>query len=294
MGKAKKSLAPYPDELCKHEQDSTRPMKLFLRPIFLAALVAVTAQLLLCSFATDTVRNSARSGTESSVNDSLVVAAFDTLSLKNEAAYLKDTICQNQFDRDKWNAAKKGLDYSETHPTEKNEKTITQTWSSRPSLFSGNVVKYIFVGIIILLLTFLLFITFSNKTSNKKIRRDKILVTIEDIEDIHHVPESELQRLLREALERQDYNEAIRIYYVFIIRELSEKKLISWKKEKTNREYLSELNTTIHHTVFREITLLFERVWYGDTHLEEHDYSTISPLFKTFAESIKLSPPREK
>jgi hypothetical protein len=242
----------------------------------------------------------ANTASDSARFDSIAVAQLrihrtDSVRELKQNAYLKETISQNKFDRDKWKAAKKDLDYSEEPPKKEKEKIETHTWSpSSPSIFSGSAVKFIFVGIILLLLAFLLFKIFSNRLSNKKVVTHKNIVSIEDIEDLHLVPESELERLLREALERKDFNEAIRIYYVFIIRELSEKELIGWKKEKTNRDYLAELRPTQHYALFKELTLLFERVWYGDVLLAEPDYTRISPRFKTFADSIKSGSGVEK
>ena len=55
------------------------------------------------------------------------------------------------------------------------------------------------------------------------------------------IPLTELQRLLKDALDQGDYRGAIRIYFIFILRALSKKKWIQWEKEKTNFSYLVEM-----------------------------------------------------
>ena len=272
-------------------------------------MVPAALVLILCSGITDQAKRAVTGGLHGkdsvALSDHQTDSAFaeilsdstaltDSVSEARTDTYLKEPFTVIKFDREKWKAAKKGIDYSDVDPPKKKKQTETFTWFSGSTLFSGDVVKFIFVTIVILLLAFLLFKIFSGRLSNKKVVNDKSIVSVEDIEDISLVPESELERLLKEALNRKDFNEAIRIYYVFIIRELSEKELIRWKKEKTNRDYVSELREMAHYGIFRELTLLFERVWYGDILLQEADYSRVGPRFKSFADTIKLSTPGEK
>jgi hypothetical protein len=210
---------------------------------------------------------------------------FDRLSLK-------------RFDRKEWQEARKSLQYNET-PPEKTKDVETKENQPNPlfsgqSLFSGAAFKYIFSGIAILLLAFILFRLIAGRLNNKSIKRGKVIVTVEDIEDISHVTEPELDRLLRLALESGNFREAVRIYYVSIIRRLSENELIRWQKDKTNREYLSELSHSSHYPLFREITLLFDRVWYGDIHLDESAYLRMSPRFKTLSDALKTERGGEK
>jgi len=205
--------------------------------------------------------------------------------------YLAEPVTITKFDRNKWNVAKKGLDYNEQPPP---KPLKWNPWFTGSSIFSGEAVKFVLFSIVILLLAFVLFKIFSGRLGNKRIRKDEHISNIEDIEDIAAVPESELDRLLREALERKDFKEAIRISYLFIIRSLSEQELIHWKKDKTNREYLTELNKSIYYNVFREVTAVFDRVWYGDIELGEIDYLRISPHFKNLGDLLKTNNTLEK
>jgi hypothetical protein len=121
--------------------------------------------------------------------------------------------------------------------------------------------------------------------SNRKFGNDKVF-TIEEIEERIH--ESDLDRLLREALQRGDFRLAVRIYYLAIIKELSLKDWIRWKKDKTNREYVNELIARKPElsTGFRDATFAFEKVWYGDLEIKEKEYNILSPRFRSFIENI--------
>jgi hypothetical protein len=109
--------------------------------------------------------------------------------------------------------------------------------------------------------------------------------SVDDFDD--HIPESELDRFLREALQRNDFRLAIRIYYLMVIKELSQRKLISWRKEKTNFDYLMELREANQYKGFRDVTLIFERIWYGERAMDEHHFGEASIRFKNFLSSLK-------
>ena len=57
----------------------------------------------------------------------------------------------------------------------------------------------------------------------------------------------------------------MRLYYLKLLKKLHEMEKIAWKKDKTNRDYLSELfDRDFHFQQMRGLTLSYESVWYGD------------------------------
>ena len=96
-----------------------------------------------------------------------------------------------------------------------------------------------------------------------------------------------MERFLRQALEKEDYGLAVRLYYLAILKELSLKKAIKWKKDKTNRDYQRELRQTKFAEAFSEVTYIFERAWYGRSQLRESDYKQIEPKFQRFIYALK-------
>ena len=231
---------------------------------------------------------------EQTAEDALNDDDDDDSTLYSNQHYLLEPLKKDSFNRADWNKAKKGLDYTEHQPKKIETKTEEYTPSTRGSFFSGTAFKFIFAGLVIGVLVFLLWKIFADRLGNRTFDNEQMLISVEDIEDITKVSESELERLLREAIEKEDYKEAVRIYYVSILLGLSERNMITWRKEKTNREYLMELSALAQYPVFRDLTLLFERIWYGDIELAETDYVRVEPLFKSFTDSIKLNKPFEK
>ena len=72
----------------------------------------------------------------------------------------------------------------------------------------------------------------------------------------------------------------MRLYYLAVLKELSLKELIKWKKDKTNGEYLRELAGSRLFGTVQEVTLIFERVWYGKTAVQEEDFLQMEAKFK--------------
>jgi hypothetical protein len=215
--------------------------------------------------------------------------------VRHKDNYLNEHVGENKFDREKWKKAIRNIDYTEkATPPKQEERESSKSFSSSPPLFTGPAFKYIFVGAVLLALMFLLFKLFTGRVGNKRVPSEKIISSLEDIEEISLVSESELERLLREALDRGDYKTAIRIYYVSSLRELAEKGIIQWKKEKTNCDYVLELGAASQYKVFKDLTLLFERIWYGDVILVKADYLQVEPLFKSFTDAVKSIPKLEK
>ncbi|MEW6470392.1 MAG: DUF4129 domain-containing protein [Bacteroidota bacterium] len=237
-----------------------------------------------------------------SVMDSLMeqMRAYEEENSMEEVeqdTYFERQIRLRKFDSTSWKNLTEGIDYNEqvVKPKEKKTSSSNRNFSnpfrSSDSWFgiessAGRVILFI---VIILLLAFVLYklITGNAFIRNTRIERVKTF-RIEDVEEA--IRESDLERFLREALESREYRLAIRIYYLMVIKELSEREWIRWRKEKTNHEYLSEMMDRKEFGSFRDVTRLFEYAWYGEMDVQEKQYAYISPQFKNFLDQLKNSP----
>jgi hypothetical protein len=70
------------------------------------------------------------------------------------------------------------------------------------------------------------------------------------------------------------------LYYLAIVKELSSANAIEWKKDKTNMAYIREMRKNVLFEPFKHTTSVFERVWYGDSVLQESDFNMIQPVFQ--------------
>lgn len=203
------------------------------------------------------------------------------------------------FDKEKWKESTDGLNYSgEPEPEEPIEwdeddsssssSSRSEPWFILPFLqgIGALAQTLLIIAIIVVLVVIIYAIIRSGLFENKKVKQyTGDAQTLEELEENIH--ESDLERALRLALEKQDYRLAIRIYYLIIIKELSIRNWIRWKRDKTNGEYVREMSERDEYQHFRNITIDFDRVWYGDMQVGEPEYQLLHPRFREFLDNLK-------
>ena len=178
----------------------------------------------------------------------LVVLCYSSLGLsaQNEDASTSQKTVRS-FDRDHWEKTVAGIDYSsDKSKAEKDkekrgknkgeaENKDTRASSSRSNFMNydglGFLAKLFLVIMGIVLLFFLIrsLAGLDNPRNRKLSDQDKDLeMAVEQAEE--NIPESDMDSLLRQAIEQGAYNLAIRLYFLNVLKELSQKGLIKWKK----------------------------------------------------------------
>lgn len=102
-------------------------------------------------------------------------------------------------------------------------------------------------------------------------------------ENIHTIDFTES---IEEAITQKNYRLAVRLYYLKALKELTDREMIDWRINKTNRSYVYELNSPTLRPDFEQITLQFEYAWYGDFPVDEAQFINIKNQFLTFSNSI--------
>ena len=103
------------------------------------------------------------------------------------------------------------------------------------------------------------------KTNSNKIH---MIETEEDISSMN------FDELIFSAMESRNYKLAIRYLFLKSLQQLSDKGFIELRNNKTNYQYLSEINNNQIANLFRRTTLRFEWVWYGDFPVDENIMKT--------------------
>ena len=160
-----------------------------------------------------------------------------------------------------------------------------------PPSFDGfaaflKILLWVVAGGIILFIIARLFLMVNIK-DNKKVEDiddpEKLLNHIE--ENLHKV---DVEGFLSKALAAGDYRLATRLYFLAIMKELSLKKMILWKKDKTNGRYLTEMyRHKAYYDRFRKITRVFEYAWYSERSFMQKDFEQVRPQFKDLLTSVK-------
>lgn len=191
-----------------------------------------------------------------------------------------------------WEELREGLDYGQledqSEPKDENEFVFNEEDAEPKWQFNRDLIGSIVLGfVIMLLLALLIYLILRHlKSADAKLEGfENMEYTLEEIDA--SLPESDLDRHLRLALERNDYRGAIRVYYILTLRKLDELGLIQWQIDKTNNAYLGELASHQHHPVFTRLTITYEVVWYGQARIDAAEFNRIQPDFESMLQQLK-------
>lgn len=79
-----------------------------------------------------------------------------------------------------------------------------------------------------------------------------------------------------------DFRSAVRYQFLFVLKKLSDKKLIAWNPEKTNKDYVAELKVPHLKDEFFQLSYIFDYVWYGEFSISEESYQKFKTQYQSF------------
>lgn len=159
-------------------------------------------------------------------------------------------------------------------------------------LFAGlnynNFWQYVFILIIAATATFVILKLLGiNMTALFSRRSADVDLPYETIhEDVRIM---DFDKLIADAIESKNYRLAVRLFYLKTLKELNNRSLITWKPEKTNHNYITELSAVHLKEGFQQMTHQFEFVWYGEFDLAENDFNSIRHSYQSFHQQINRS-----
>lgn len=96
----------------------------------------------------------------------------------------------------------------------------------------------------------------------------------------------QLEQLLKHAITKRQYGQAVRYLYQNSLLLLRNDELIQWKADKTNHEYLNELGDHPVSAPFDRLTYIYEYVDYGDFQINERQFKVIYEVFNDFKQKL--------
>jgi len=279
-------------------------MKFYLLPYIL---------LLLCSdfaFAQDDDSTSAEQTIDNAI---MAQQSAEAHSGTPRNLYDGEQVEVKKFDQKKWREIVGSENYSELQPKKKQKKKSQQLGESDETdgkrllrededdysedadsgisiPINPMILKIIFYSITFGIIGYILFLILKNISlkPRTKISKQELL---HDSSPVADIKELEIDILLKEAMASGNYRLAIRIYFLGLLKKLDEDGFIVWKKNKTNRDYLSELfSKQYYYEELKILTLAYEQVWYGDHTLSIQTYEEIISTFKAVNQKINTTP----
>jgi hypothetical protein len=151
-----------------------------------------------------------------------------------------------------------------------------------------NQLQYIAIGvrvIAVLLMTLALYflikflaskngnLFFSKKNTPNKIDGYDLQENIHEINFAQEIAQFELEK---------KYRLAIRYRFLWILKKLNDQKIIQWNIEKTNLDFVKDLQESSHQKNFVRLVHIFDFVWYGDFPINEKQYNQYKNQFENF------------
>ncbi len=207
----------------------------------------------------------------------VVFCIFIIGTYKNVNASKNDSL---QLNETKWKRISEDVDYSENYlesskKSQKANKNYSFNW------LKSNLIQNIFTIVILGLLVFLLFkiIKHSIFSLNKKIGQNN---TYQVLNENTAINDLDLQEILKEVLSENNYKLAIRIRFLMILKFLLEKEYIKWEIDKTNIDYLNEMQNKREYADFEYLVLIYERIWFSDVDVNLNDFNILNVYFSNF------------
>lgn len=147
----------------------------------------------------------------------------------------------------------------------------------------GRFKDFIFWVAVVILVSILVYLIFKSGKRNRYSRRTSLAGPAE-WEEAWNLDSLTLETDLQDAVEGKQYRLAIRLLYLKSLKQLIDSERVKPSPEKTNRQYIEELEKAGLHGLFSHITGIYEMVWYGEATPDDHQYKQLAPAFHEMAE----------
>jgi hypothetical protein len=132
--------------------------------------------------------------------------------------------------------------------------------------------------------TFLvIFLMNSNVGIFRRSRSIAVPETTADFDDIFSI---NYQQEIDRATAAGNYNLAVRLHFLRLLRGLSDRQIIDYQQDRTNFDYMMQLRQSKYYSDFFRVTRHYEYAWYGQFPLEEEQYRMIRQQFETFERNL--------
>jgi len=95
------------------------------------------------------------------------------------------------------------------------------------------------------------------------------------------------QKEIDKAVGMNNYRLAVRLMFLRLLRNLSDKNIIQYKQDSTNWDYMMQLHSTGMSPGFSRLARNYEYSWYGQFEIDKEKYSIIKNEFENFERTLK-------
>ncbi|PZR26175.1 MAG: hypothetical protein DI535_15140 [Citrobacter freundii] len=203
------------------------------------------------------------------------MAAPDSVKLREVNAA---TIKAQKADEEFWYA-----NYS--FKKEKPKKDEQKEDNSRPLIDNPALETILWVIVVAGFVTFLAVFLMNGNVGifrrSKAIREQEM--TEENFDDIFSI---NYEQQIEKAAAAGNFNFGVRLLYLRLLRTLAERNIIEYKQERTNFDYLLQVQPTKYYKDFFRLTRHYEYGWYGQFPMQREQFDQIRRQFADFDRTL--------
>lgn len=190
------------------------------------------------------------------------------------------------FDAAEWERLHGDLDYTEqarAKPKPSQEKTRRR---ARPPQPVHPAIKVILLVLVSALLAWFLWKIIANRLFIPQRPKHEVDTTEEAEAVADNLLTTDPEAYISQAESKGYWHLAVHLHYLALLKQLHQGGQISWRKNKTNRDYLLEAARWDGAPEFGRLTLAYERIWYGLHYPQPSEYQVLAADFITLRRAI--------
>ena len=150
-------------------------------------------------------------------------------------------------------------------------------------LFIIRILPYLLLGFLV----FLLLRFFIRVNSSALMGKTQAKGEVQISEEEKIIKNEDILALIKTAIANGDFRLAIRYYYLLALKYLSTDGHISWEPQKTNEDYLKDLQHTDLLADFEKITRVYDYIWYGEFKIDANGFNLLKHDFESLNSKLQ-------
>ncbi len=143
----------------------------------------------------------------------------------------------------------------------------------------GTFLTYLVAGAVVIFAVYMIVRAILNKESAWIFGKSRKNIAVQDI-DGENIHEMDFPVLVEDTIATGNYRLAIRYYYLWLLKELSEREIIQWHYEKTNSDYAYEIKKESLRKQFEYLSYVYDYSWYGEFPINESAFAKVRKAFR--------------
>lgn len=144
-----------------------------------------------------------------------------------------------------------------------------------------DIIIYIFSSLLLIALIYFIVRAYLRKETRGVLAKKSGTIDDVNIEMEQVVAKGNFADEIRNFETQQDYRNAIRYYFAWLLKEWDKKNIIQYKPEKSTSTYKYEIKNNLLNQQFEYALYLFDNIWYGAFEINTQEYNNAAQFYSS-------------